>query len=570
MVRAPTATAVWWTASLAVFAAWWWLVLRRGLRALRRPARARNLAKPGQVAGLLSARAARKTGSFTRPDLVTTASRSRPRDLNEYGYRLGTMTDSDLELVANFELRVRVIARTGWGKTSRLLVPIVRGLPGAALVGSTRPDLFEQTVCTRDDYSPTAPRRRVMVVDFSEAAHRIAAGYERVVWDPIAGCEDLTVADRRAAALAAGVHDGDREDANDAFWRHSSSQVISAWLHAAALAGLPMASVLSWQDHIHSTEPHDILSTHPAAEGRAYTALAKHLDERAARTTSGVERFIALTLAPLGTADGQEFVGDRNRSLDIAEAIADQATIYLLASDRTARAVAPILTLFAEEWFATCRSLALRLPGSRLGPPAVAVLDELRWLAPIPSLPSVASEFRSYGVGLVYALQNARQETELYGAAAETLAQDVQVTIVGGHDTSLARDITDQAGRGYVARVTLSSSSLSRGTQLSEGEELTETITAADLQQLRDGESVIRVTGLPLFLAYSASFRDSRRLARQVGAEEAAVRGRVAAGRQQVAIDREQRRREAQAEYNTIVANRRKASLGESGEGRQR
>ncbi|MEO6955488.1 MAG: TraM recognition domain-containing protein [Antricoccus sp.] len=64
------------------------------------------------------------------------------------------------------------------------------------------------------------------------------------------------------------------------------------------------------------------------------------------------------------------------------------------------------------------------------------MLDELRWLVPLPSLPAIAARDRAAGVGLIYAVQTMRQEVELYGASAESLEGSVQVTIMGGFDRS--------------------------------------------------------------------------------------------------------------------------------------
>ena len=531
---------------------------------MRRPAdpRLRGLGQWRKVRRLLSARAVRRAGRFTRRDLTWWQRHRVP--LTELGYRLGRMRDGG-DLWASFEVRVRVIARTGWGKTSRLLVWIARDLPGAALIGSTKADLFEQTVRARQR-GPRLPRgwrwwqrprygpaRPVLVVDFSERTRRYAAGFDRVRWNPILGCEDYQLATRRARAIAAGTEDGDRNDDSDGFFRDAAGEVIAAWFHAAALARKDIRDVIRWQQNIRLRNAEDILERHPYAERAALLALEKHLDPKGERTTSSVERFVQLALKPFATYDGEDFIIG-GPSVDIAQLIRDRASIYLLASDTTAASVSPILTMFADEWFHTARAVAQE-HGGRLPVPAVGVLDELRLLVPIPSLPQVVYEMRSAGVGVVYALQNGRQEEELYGDAAKSLAQNVQCTVVGGYDEYLVDELKDQAGRVAVASPT-ASGSLMALPDISEGTHWLDTLNGSDLQDLEDGEAVVRVAGARPFYAHVDSFRDHRRLRRRIAAEERDVHLEVVAAQATDAAINESRFAAAQATYERGTVTR--------------
>ena len=65
---------------------------------------------------------------------------------------------------ADWEQRTRIIARTGWGKGARLLIPIIRALPGPALVASTEPSIFTQTVLAR-----THPERAQELLALAQA-----------------------------------------------------------------------------------------------------------------------------------------------------------------------------------------------------------------------------------------------------------------------------------------------------------------------------------------------------------------------------------------------------------------
>lgn len=524
--------------------------------------RHKGLARWSDVRRLLSARAVRRAAKFTRPDLDRRARRRAP--LTDLGYRLGRMRGTRHQLWASFEIRVRIIARTGWGKTSRLLVWIARGLPGAALIASTKPDLFEQTVrarqrgprlprrrwpltgdwidpetwalhpdwrpWTRDWWKPVyGPGRRVLVVDFSERANRYAAGFERLHWNPIPGCRDWQIALRRARGLVAGADDGERNGHSDkeAFFRKSASEVIAAWWHAADLGGRTMADVVRWMRDPNGPEAKDILDTHPAAQKAAWQALNTHLDPEGERTTSSVKRFVFLAMGAFATRDGEEFAtGDQ---ADIAELIEEQATIYLLASAATAPAVAPILAMFADEWFYGARQVAITeyaQYGRRLPVPAVGVLDELPTLVPISCLPEVAYEMRAYGIGVVYAVQNEEQEKALYGQRAASLAQNVQYTVVGGYDGGIVDELIAQAGPVQVTNPTASGSPWDPMPDISDGTQWRDVLTARDLQILKAGDALARVAEAAPFFVHIDSFRDRRhwRLRRQITREEASVR----------------------------------------------
>ena len=538
-VRGGGPLPAWWIASIVLLLIWSGLLVRPLVRRMRRDERTEALMRPDAVAKGYSAAAIKKLGRYTRADLGR--GRHAP---TEYGYHLGHLRDGKKKDVwVDWEKRIRVIARPGWGKTSRLLVPWARSVPGAALIGSVKADLFQQTVAAREN------RGAVRVVDFSDPMHRFAAGYDEVRWDPIPGCQDMTVATRRARALVAGADDGDRSDSQDSFWRDSARQVIEAWFHAAALGGFDIDKVISWQMNIHSDEPKAILRKHASAERRALLSLEKHLDERAARTTSSVERFIVLALGPFGSRIGRAFVGTGRDSLDIRQSIANHETIYLLASEDTTGAAAPILTLFADEWFYQARSLAQSTPGNRLTPPAVAVLDELRWLVPLPSLPAIAARDRAAGIGLVYAVQAMQQEQALYGDEAKALEQSVQVSIVGGFDESAWQSLSHRAGHAAVTSVSVSGGFMSTP-NVTDSQQWREVITAADQQQLRDGESIVSIAGEPLMYVYSPSFRQRRATRKQIAQEEAEVRQRTQLAQEGAAAMREQEAQSAARAYS--------------------
>jgi type IV secretion system protein VirD4 len=122
------------------------------------------------------------------------------------------------------------------------------------------------------------------------------------VWDPVAGCVDSMLAERRAKAFTAGtvrgaVAGGARDDAAR-FYAAEGAKALQAFFHAAALTGRTLDHVLEWvADPKHDTEPEEILRTHPEAapfwDGLLRGAL--HGDDRTAgNTATTVQQSMAL------------------------------------------------------------------------------------------------------------------------------------------------------------------------------------------------------------------------------------------------------------------------------------
>jgi hypothetical protein len=126
----------------------------------------------------------------------------------------------------------------------------------------------EELLCTR----PDRPRAQ--------------AGLETAV---LAGCQDYATAIRKAEAMIQARHraiHGDTAAGGNQFWDGTAAQLLGCYLHAAALAGLPVASVEAWLNNrpIRSTTPTEILFTHPGADRQAGPALRRATDPRTSRT----------------------------------------------------------------------------------------------------------------------------------------------------------------------------------------------------------------------------------------------------------------------------------------------
>jgi type IV secretion system protein VirD4 len=116
------------------------------------------------------------------------------------GWRLGRAHEPrGGELWVPWDRTAGVIGPQGSGKTLDLLAAALLGAPGAALVTLTKVDdlLLSFPVRLRND-------RPCLVLD----PFGLADGLPELVWDPVAGCVDSMVAERRAKAFTAGTVKG--------------------------------------------------------------------------------------------------------------------------------------------------------------------------------------------------------------------------------------------------------------------------------------------------------------------------------------------------------------------------
>ena len=118
----------------------------------------------------------------------------------EVGRRLGRANEPrGGALWVPWDRTTGVIGPQGSGKTLDLLAPALLGAPGAALVTLTKVDDLLLSFAVRSrDHGPCA------VLD----PFGLAAGLPELIWDPVAGCADSMVAERRAKAFTAGTVKG--------------------------------------------------------------------------------------------------------------------------------------------------------------------------------------------------------------------------------------------------------------------------------------------------------------------------------------------------------------------------
>lgn len=344
-----------------------------------------------------------------------------------------------------------VLGPQGSGKTLDLLTPALLGAPGAALVTLTKVDDLLLTVTARSEQGPVA------VLD----PFGLAPGLPQLVWDPIDGCVDPMVAERRAKAFTAGtvkgsVASGNSDDASR-FYAAEAAKVLQAYFHAAALTGRTIDDVLTWvASPLNTPDPAEILREHPHAarfwHGLLHGALYGD-DRTAGNTITTVQQAMSLFF--------QEDIRHRctptatSPATDVAHIIRAGGTVYLLGREDPYASASPLMTALTENVLDTALVLANESPYGRLCPPMVSVLDELPSTAPLPTLRTRMANERALGLSFIWAAQTFRQLVLVYGeqeARALFALTNVLIMFGGSKDASFNKEISDLLGTVRIAR----------------------------------------------------------------------------------------------------------------------
>ncbi|MGG5258666.1 type IV secretory system conjugative DNA transfer family protein [Phycicoccus avicenniae] len=429
-------------------------------------------------------------------------------DPAQVGWRLGrAWQPRGGDLWVPWDRTAGVIGPQGSGKTLDLLTPALLGAPGAALVTLTKPEDLLLTITSRG-----ADGRPCAVLD----PFGLVPGLPELVWDPVAGCVDPVIAERRAKAFTAGTVGaaGQRGHGDDAarFYAGEAAKVIQAYLHAAALTGRDLDDVLRWVAHpAAATEPLEILGGHPDAapfwRGLLHGALRG--DERTAgNTTTTVQQALSLFFQE-GTRR-RCTPGEGRPATDVADLITRGGTIYLLGRDSPYDSASPLMTAVAEHVLDTALELAHRSPWGRLCPPMLACLDELPSTTPLPTLQTRMANERALGVSFIWAAQTRAQLSQVFGehAARSVLGlTNVLVLFGGSKDAAFNQETSDLLGRVRISRTTWTSTTNQRSIS---GEDIP-ILTGPEIRQLAPRHAlVVAEHGRPL-VARLARCTDGRR-----------------------------------------------------------
>jgi len=389
------------------------------------------------------------------------------------------------------EQHLCVVARTGAGKTYRLMGRAALDAPGALVVTTTKPDLLDLL------YTPRSEMGKVWVSDMQD----LVGWHDRMRWDFLAGCENAKVARSRAKDLIGGGADKGEEVKNSSFWENRARDVLAALLYAAALDGRTMRDVIQWAyEFPKNKQPNRILSEHPTSQ--------KNILRQLVATGNGADDTVASTRDTLHTAISAlafdeivaQFEPDEDGVAFDADAfVRSNDTLIIIADERDPLDVSNLASVLLGAVVQAAKNAGRRQASGRLSPPLRLVLDEVANIAPLPDFPAMLSDVRSYGMNVVFAVQGMAQVQKTWGdKEAKMLSQNsAGMLILGGStETEHLEDISKLAGTVDVAQVTtqMHQHGTVRGQQ-SYQEQEKKVLKIEEISRLEPGEGLL-VTGI--------------------------------------------------------------------------
>ncbi len=395
----------------------------------------RGLASRAQLQATLSPRAVISRGPVIRPSLAGTKI-----TLPDVGAELGRAVPTGLPLAVSAEDSVLVLAAPRQGKTSQVIIPWLHPWPGPALATSIRPDVLLATATLRQASGPVAVMAPTGMISWPDT----------LTWSPTTGCENFDKARARADVMVTvGKSEQSSDSTDGGYFGLNATNLLAAWLHAADLSGGSADDVLEWAFDERRDDPIRILASHPqAASGTASMLDALYrlpADTTRASLWTTAQTAIAPLLSPAARA---VFTPAAGHGTDLAAFLRAGGTCYLMADERRAASLAPVLSAFADDYIETAKGIADSLPGGRLDPPAGMFLDEVANIVPLPQLPALMSFAGGTGIFATVVLQSMAQARNRWGRdAADMLWGAATVKIIlGGLAGDDLREISELAG----------------------------------------------------------------------------------------------------------------------------
>jgi type IV secretion system protein VirD4 len=360
--------------------------------------------------------------------------------VTEVGVRIGRAVPSGIRLACSCEDSVYGIAAPRQGKSSEIIIPWLHDWPGPALVTSIRPDVLMNTAIPRRSRGPVAVMAPTGMISWPD----------KLAWSPVSGCRDFNRAHARADVLVSVGKAGDGGDSTNAgYFGQNATNLLAGWLHAAALSEGSARDVCAWAFDERNDAPIRYLASHPlAADGVA--AMLDALYRLPADTTRASLWTTAQTaVAPLLSPAAREtFMPPPGGATDLRDFLLAGGTCYLLADERRATMLAPMVSAFADDLIETTKSIADQLPGGRLDPPLGLFLDEVANIVPLPQLPALMSFAGGTGIFVVAILQSMAQARSRWGRdGADMLWSSATLKLIlGGLAGDDLREISDLAG----------------------------------------------------------------------------------------------------------------------------
>jgi type IV secretion system protein VirD4 len=280
---------------------------------------------------------------------------------------------------STFEDLCLMIAPPQEGKSQKAAASIVDA-PGPVAATSIRGDLIRNTAGLRQQLGQVWIWNPEGVGEYAST----------MKWNPVAGCEDIVVAVRRAGYMVDASENKGLSDG--AFWSDMGTVTLASLMHAAALIHGNMRTVFQWlMERDKAEEPLWIMEEHGTADEYAIATVRHFQQEMTEKTRDGVVTTLSRVLRFMINPTVVEMLSPPAGSgFDFEAFLRSQDTVYLVSSTDGATPTAPLFSAFLAELAAYAQLLGTkwRLPDgtqvARLDPPLSIEGDELGNTAPVP------------------------------------------------------------------------------------------------------------------------------------------------------------------------------------------
>jgi len=354
--------------------------------------------------------------SASPPERVTTSHRAALDALARAGHGAYLGHDARGWCFAPPEQSVMILGPPRSGKTSSVIIPNVLAANGPVVSTSTKPDVLDATAearsalgrCLLFDPGGAVPRRDVSTP---------------LRWSPLQSCDTWPGALAMARSLVdvgSPAHQGGHGQSSGSHWTERAQALLAPLLHAAALDGADMRTLLTWVDRHQALPAQQVLA---GAPGRT-TELARNLldgivatDER---ELSGIWSTTSGSLTGFRTDQALETT--TRPTFDPSQFVASSDTIYIAASAHHQALVAPMVVGLLEDIRRAAYARHAEIGGDREPagrPPVLLALDEVANIAPIPDLPALVSEGGGQGVTTLACFQDLSQARQRWPGRAD-------------------------------------------------------------------------------------------------------------------------------------------------------
>lgn len=318
------------------------------------------------------------------------------------GVYLG-LTASGGPRFARCERAVLVLGPPRSGKTSSVMIPAVLSHTGPVVSTSTKPDVMVATRLTR------AVDGRLWVFDPTGAGSE-TAGVQELRWSPVTASVDWGGALLIARALTTNVGVGTTDRSH---WASRAQALLAPLLHAAAVHGRDMETVLGWVMAHELDEPGVLLEDERCSRLAFGSLLGVFNTEERERSSI----FSAAADALQAYASEHALAAAKDPNFNAEAFVRSNDTVYIHAPGEAQAQAAPVVCgLLAEIRRATYHANSHhQLNAGRV----LFALDEVANIAPLDELPQIASEGGGQGLLLLAAIQDLSQARQRWGQQAD-------------------------------------------------------------------------------------------------------------------------------------------------------